>query len=130
LVDGVLPAKENNFSGKALDNAPDYRLTLDAQYTWKTPVGDFIAKAEAEYSSEFYFSPDNDPLMTQDAYVKGNLFGTYRPNESWELSAYAKNIANKTTLTSAGVATTLVGNPVYGAFAPPRLYGASIQYRF
>jgi iron complex outermembrane receptor protein len=69
-------------------------------------------------------------LLTQAAYAKGNLFATYRPNTNWEFTAFIKNIGNTTTKTSALAANTFVGNPILGSLAPPRLFGATIQYKF
>jgi iron complex outermembrane recepter protein len=129
-VDGILPANEGDFTGKALANAPDYRATIVFQYTWGLPKGNLVARAEAEYSSKFYFAPDNDPLLSQSAYVKGNLFATYRPDSSWAFTAYARNVGDITTKTSALAATTLVGSPVIGSLAPPRLIGAEAEYKF
>ena len=119
-----------SFRGNALDNAPDYEATLSAQYTWNSMIGSLAARAEAEYSSRFYFSPGNEALLSQGAYVKGNLFAIYRPNSAWEITAYVRNISNTTTKTSALVASPLAANPVLGSLAPPRLVGAVIQYKF
>jgi iron complex outermembrane recepter protein len=130
LVDGVLPANEADFSGKALDNAPDYQASLAAQYTWDLPKGSFAARGEAEYSSRFYFSPGNELFLSQGAYVKGNLYGTYRSDSRWSVTAYVRNVGNTTTKTSALVASILAFNPVVGSLAPPRLYGVELQYTY
>jgi iron complex outermembrane recepter protein len=130
LVGGSLPPNEANFSGKSLDNAPDYQATLAPQYTWSLPVGSLVARGEAEYSSRFYFAPGNEALLSQGAYVKGNLFATYRPDEAWEVTGYVRNVANATTRTSALVASVLAFNPVLGSLTPPRLFGITVQYRF
>jgi iron complex outermembrane receptor protein len=119
-----------DFSGNALDNAPDYQATLAAQYTWDLPMGSFTARGQSQYSSRFYFAPNNLALLSQGAYVKGDLFGIYRPNSAWEVTAYVKNVGDTTTKTSALVASPLVGNPVLGSLAPPRLMGLELQYKF
>jgi iron complex outermembrane receptor protein len=119
-----------NFTGKTLDNAPDYQATLTAQYTWDLPVGTLVARGAAEYSSRFYFAPNNLALLSQAAYVKGDLYAIYRPDSKWELTGYVKNIGDTTTKTSALVASPLFGNPVLGSLAPPRLYGMELQYKF
>lgn len=119
-----------NYAGKTLDNAPEYQATLAAQYTWDLPVGTLIARGAAEYSSRFYFAPDNLALLSQGAYVKGDVFGIYRPDSKWEFTGYVKNVGNTTTKTSALVASPLFANPVLGALAPPRLMGVEVQYKF
>ena len=117
-------------SGHALDNAPDYQATVGGQYTFELPRGRLTVRGQAEYSSRYYFSPANLNIISQSAYVKGDLFATYRPDANWEFTAYLKNVSDKTTRTSALAGTALVGSPVLGSLAPPRLVGGELQYKF
>jgi iron complex outermembrane recepter protein len=120
-----------DFSGHALDNAPDFTADISPQYTWHGSAADFIVRPELEYSSRFYFSPGNIALLSQGDYVKENLFLTYRPQaDRWSVSAYCKNISNRTTKTGATVQTTITGSPVQGTLAPPRLAGVELNYKF
>lgn len=119
-----------NFSGNALDNAPDYQATVEAQYTWQLGSGTLAVRGEAEYSSKIYFGPGNEQELSQDGYVKGNFYVTYNPDEDWTLSAYIKNVADVTTKTSALVVTPVVLNPVVGSLAPPRLFGLELDRKF
>lgn len=119
-----------SFSGKALNNAPDYQATLGAQYSWYLGSGTLSARGEGDYSSKFYFGPGNEAELSQSAFVKGNLFITYKSDSLWELTAYVKNVANTTTKTSALVVSPLALNPVVGSLAPPRLFGLAASRRF
>lgn len=119
-----------DFSGNTLTNAPDWQGILGAQYTWPVGAGSLTARGEVEYSSKFYFGPGNEEQLSQGAYTKGNLYLTYDPNADWSITAYVKNVGNKTTKTSSLVATPVVLNPVVGSLAPPRLFGVEVNRRF
>ena len=130
-VNGVLPASEADYAGHALNNAPDYQATFDAQYSWKIGSDQKISlRGETEYSSRFYFTPGNHALLSQTAYVKGNAFLTYDISSSWALTGYVRNMGDTTTKTSAFTATPFLFNPVVGSLAPPRLIGIEVRYLF
>ena len=131
-ADPALPfaTSNSNYSGKALDNAPDFTLTLAGQYKWNVPEGVLVLRAEGNYSSKFYFAPDNFAVLSQSAFAKGNAFLTYTNDKGWYVSAFVRNIANTFTKTSASVNSPLDGNTVQGAVAPPRTFGMELGYRF
>jgi len=129
--DPALPLlPEANFSGNALDNAPDYQANVAAQYTWDVGFGSLSARGEAEYSSKFFFGPGNEAELSQGSFVKGNLYLILDPSSDWTLTAYVKNVSDATTKTSALVVTPLVFNPIVGSLAPPRLFGLEVSRRF
>jgi len=119
-----------DFSGKALNNSPNFSAHLSAEYVWETSHGSVTLKGDAEYSTKYFFSPDNIPLLGQSAYVRGNAFLTYRSDHNWYLTAFVRNIGNIAERVSAVVNTVLVGTPVQGSYAPPRTFGAELGYRF
>lgn len=123
-------AADVDFSGKRLNNAPDFRAHIDAAYRWDLADGNAVFKIEGDYSSKIYFSPINIDLIGQKAYAKGNAFATYTANAGWHVTAFVRNFTDKAVRTSAIVNTPLVGNPVQGSYAPPRTYGIEIGYKF
>jgi iron complex outermembrane receptor protein len=131
-ADPALPraTTNSNYSGKTLDNAPDFTLTLAGQYKWNVREGVLVLRAEGNYSSRFYFAPDNFAVLSQSAFAKGNVFLTYTNDKGWYASAFVRNIANTFTKTSSAVSLTLDGNAVQGAVAPPRTFGMELGYRF
>ena len=131
-ADPAVPALTTNvdFSGNTLDNAPDVSAHIATQYTWEVPRGQLVARAEADYSSRYYFAPDNESLLAQSGFVKGNAYVTYNSDSRWYTTAFIKNISNIATKDSAIVNTSLVGNTVQGTYAPPRTYGLEVGYRF
>lgn len=119
-----------DFSGRALNNSPKFSAHLSAEYTWQTARGSVVLKGDSEYSSKYFFSPDNVPLLGQLAYVRGNAFLTYRADRNWYVTAFVRNIGNIAQKVSAVVNTVLVGTPVQGSYAPPRTFGAELGYKF
>jgi iron complex outermembrane receptor protein len=119
-----------DFSGHALNNAPNFTGLLSPQYTWHLGSDSVIVRAEVQYSSRYYFSPSNLAQLSQGGYAKENLFATYRSNANWEATAYVKNISDQRTKLSAEVADIFVQNPVLGSISPPRLAGVELKYKF
>jgi iron complex outermembrane recepter protein len=131
-ADPALPlaTANSNFSGKALDNAPDFTAHFSVEYMWHIPSGTLALRGEADYSSKFYFAPDNFAVLSQGAYTKGNGFLTYNDARNWYATAFVRNVSDAATKTSAIVNTPLDGNPVQGTYAPPRTFGVELGYRF
>ena len=119
-----------DFSGNALNNAPDFRVHVGPEYTWHVPRGSVALRAEADYSTRFYFTPANLDLLSQGAYVKENAFLAYRSDQNWDVTAFVRNLSNITTKTSGVVNTPILGTPAQGAVAPPRTFGVEAEYKW
>ena len=124
----LLPAID--YTGNRLNNAPDFTGHLSGQYSWTMPRGSLVLKLEADYTTKFFFSAANLPLLGQNAFAKGNAFLTYRSDRNWYLTAFVRNVTDKITRIAANVEAPQLGNPVVGALAPPRTFGAEIGYKF
>ena len=127
-VQAALPGVD--FSGRALDNAPDFSGHSDATYTWQLEKGSLALRGEVEFATRAFFSPDNVDLVSQGAYAKENAFLTYAANAGWGVTAFARNIGNKDTWVSGQVSDGLLGFPAHGAVAAPRTFGAELSYKF
>jgi iron complex outermembrane receptor protein len=125
---GAVPAF--NLSGNTLPQSPNYTISLAAEYAFHLPKGTLTVRGESNWSDRVYFSPFNRAPVSQPAYSLQNAFVSYDNGENWRLSAFIKNIANKTILASGQVATSLLGSPVIGFVQPPRTFGATVGYRF
>lgn len=119
-----------NYDGNSLDNAPDWSAHLGPNYRWALPRGTISLKGEGDYSSKFFFTPANLPLVGQSSFFKANAFLTYDSNAGWHVTGFVRNLTNKLTRVSADVEAVLNGTPVQGSYAPPRTYGAEVGYRF
>jgi iron complex outermembrane receptor protein len=124
----LLPSVD--FTGRRLNNAPDFSGNIGATYTWRMPGGSIALRADANYTSEFFFTPDNIGILGQDAFVKGNAFLTYTRDDGWHATAFVRNISNIVTKVSGNVNSPLLGAPARGSVSPPRTFGLEIGYRF
>jgi len=127
-VQSNLPSVD--FTGRTLDNAPDFSGHAAATYTWQVATGSVAGRAEVEYSSRTYFTPDNIDLLSQSPYAKENLFLTYSSVNNWHATAFVKNLTNITTRTAANVNTPVLGSPARGSVAAPRTFGLEVGYQF
>lgn len=127
-VQTLLPSVD--FTGRRLNNAPDFSGNLGATYTWRLPRGSVALRGEASYTSDFYFTPDNIGILGQGSFAKGNAFLTYTSNAGWHATAFVRNITDIVTKVSGNVNSPLLGAPARGSVSPPRTFGVEIGYRF
>ncbi len=130
--DPALPLLSNvDFSGNKLNNSPDFSGHASAEYTWGAPHGTVALRGEADFTTSFFFSPDNIPLEGQGGFVKENAFLTYNNNDqNWHVTLFVRNLSDVTTKTSTLVNSAIIGNAVVGSLSPPRTFGAELGYRF
>jgi iron complex outermembrane recepter protein len=121
---------EVDFSGHALDNAPDFSGHAGATYAWPVPHGSVSLRAETEFTTRVYFTPDNINMVSQGGFVKGNAFLTYERENGWRATAFVRNISNRDTRVSGLVSIPEEGAPAHGSVAPPRTFGAEVMYKF
>jgi len=120
-----------DFSGKDLNNAPDFQGRFAVSYRWDLPSGNLLLRGEAEFSSEFYFTPNNTPQAGQGAFAKGNAYLTYTSNAGWHAMAFVHNIANEVTRTGVNISSApFFGALANGSLAPPQTYGVELGYEF
>jgi len=119
-----------DFSGHRLNNSPKFSGYFSVAYHLPVAKGEMTLRAEANYSTRYYFTPDNVDLLSQKASLKENLFATYKMDSGWSVDVYVRNLTNETTRTQALVTTPSVAQVVTGSFAPPRTFGAELRYDF
>ena len=117
--------------GNQLSQAPKVSGTLGAQYMTPAPGGKLTLRGEAYSSSRIYFTPFNAPNLSQSPYTLENAFVTWNSDaESWTVSAFVKNISDKTIVSSAFVSAAFVGAAVNAALLPPRTFGINVKRSF
>lgn len=120
-----------NLRGKRLSQAPDYLINANAEYVLEAPFGNITLRAESTWSDRVYFSAFNRVEVSQAPYNLQNASIAFSStDDAWRLTAFVRNIANKTIKASGQVATPFVGAPIIGFVQPPRTYGASLTYNF
>ena len=129
-VDPVTGDPAYNLKGKALPQSPNYTINLAAQYDIPLASGSLQLRAESFWSDRVYFSAFNRPEVGQAAYNLQNAYVTWKSGGRWTVSAYIKNIGDKTIRASGQVATALLGSPIVGYVQPPRTYGLRIGFEY
>jgi len=119
-----------DFSGKSLDNAPDYSGHLSVEKRWAAFSGMISARIEGDYSSKVYFSPGNYDLLSQRGFFKANAFVSYADDHGWSVEGFVRNITDKVTKTAGNVDAAVAGSPAEGSVSPPRTFGVSLSYDF
>jgi iron complex outermembrane recepter protein len=119
-----------DFSGNSLDNAPDFHGRLGGEYTWPLTAGKLSFRADADYSTRYYFTPGNQTLVSQAPFARANAYLTYRADANWHVTAYVKNISDYIVKTSAAVLTPVLFSPVSGGVGAPRTFGVEFGYKF
>jgi iron complex outermembrane receptor protein len=113
-------------SGHHLTDAPPYMISASAQYKWPfANGGESFARVEGSKQGRTYFSPVNDPVVSQAAYglVNASLGYTF-PNRGWRAEIYGRNLADKQYLTWAYVSAVVPS----GWPGAPRTYGARFTW--
>ena len=119
-----------DLSGNTLSQAPRYTASITPSYTLPISVGSIEFRGEARFVDRVYFTQFQLNHVSQPAYDLFNAFVTLSLTNGVRATAYVRNIANRTIVSSAFVGTTLVGAPLVGSFEPPRTYGITLGYHF
>lgn len=132
--DGVTTLNGNpafNLKGHALPQAPDYTINASLEYVIETGAGDFTLRAESLWSDKFYFDGFNTPQASQGAYNLQNASITFNSSDkNWMVSAFIRNIGDKTVISSAHVGYVPIGAPILGYLMPPRTFGLTVRRNF
>ncbi|SLK08135.1 TonB-dependent receptor [Novosphingobium mathurense] len=120
-----------NLKGNHLAQSPDYTVNASAEYVIEAPFGDFTLRAESLWQGRTYFDSFNTPQNLQKAYNLQNASITFNSDDkNWMISAFVRNIANKTIKGSAHVGFVPIGAPVLGYLLPPRTIGVTVRRNF
>jgi iron complex outermembrane receptor protein len=111
-------------AGKRMILAPKWTISLSADYAWATRIGDFSVSANEYYNDGYPYEPDG--RLVQAAYSLGGAQLKWNTtNERYGARLWATNLFNKeyTVFQNSSAGDT------YTAGAP-RLYGASMEFKF
>jgi iron complex outermembrane recepter protein len=121
-----------NLMGRRLPNAPDFVLTAGLEYALAMGRATLTPRIELKHSSSYYFSAFNDPDTQQGQFNTLNATLTLKPAvKGLEISAFVRNLTNRTVLASAAETFTTTPNPINAyEFQPPRTFGLRVAARF
>jgi iron complex outermembrane receptor protein len=116
-----LPTTEYfNAKGDQISNVP--KFGANNSFSYEVPLGNYLGTFtfSSSYRSGAYLNDNHAPDTYQKAYTVSNLgFGFGKPDGSWELSVYVKNVFDvdyATTLgtwTNSAASSKLIGDPRY-----------------
>jgi iron complex outermembrane recepter protein len=134
-LDEDLPAGNGGYAGDRLPYAPAWTANLSADYEWEIGnatafVGGNIRLLSDQLSGfDDTYRTDFGRRMTIDGYAVADLRAGIRLDR-FNLSLYAKNIADKRGLTSAGQYGARPGTAVLAAPIRPRTLGFTLGLDF
>src|SRR3546814_7398168 len=93
----------------------------------------------SDLRSRVYYTPFKSNLNSSDPYWVFGASALFDFNQNWFIEAYCQNITDKLAITN--IITSISRNPVTGAplvgtagtierYAPPRLYGLRIGFKY
>ncbi len=119
-----------DLTGFRLQNAPEWQAMLGVNYDYEMNNGSrIVADVSWMYTSKKYYTAIvNTPRSTvQPTYLVDALLTYHAPDGQWSAGLWGKNLLDKRYI------STVYDSPGYMGivgYAPPRQYGASLQYNF
>ena len=115
-----------NYAGNRIARAPKHKLVLSPSYDWDLASGASIRlAADYRYESLIYEDNSNEGPERRDPtnFYDARLIYT-AASDAWSVSLWGKNLSDEVTRSFQGA--FLGAN--FGAYAPPRTYGLSLNW--
>jgi iron complex outermembrane recepter protein len=123
-----------DFSGNRLTRSP--KNSYNVGLTQRLYLGDnlgLLLHAEYSYRSRIFFNPDNWPLTGDESLGLLNARVTFEfPRQDLELSFWGSNLTDEVYVTQAidGRGPFNLSQNAAGTIGAPRMYGATLTWRF
>ena len=117
-----------DFSGNRISRTPEHKLVFSPSYTWAIGNGAELAlSADYQYESFIFDDNENNDLEVREPteFIDARLVFT-DPTGRWQASVWGKNLTDEVSRTFQ---TTFYGG-LFGAFTPPRTYGATVRWKY
>jgi iron complex outermembrane receptor protein len=120
-------------SGNELGEAPEWTFKGLARFEQPIANGLFSIQADWSWNDDRFFTAENDPALTEDAYALVNLRGAYRfqafNDKSIELVLFVRNVFDEDYLVGGFDAQSIADNNI---FIPgdPRTFGGQVIFEF
>lgn len=125
-----------DYSGQTNLMIPEYSGALSAAYNLTFGSGwGFNGVLDVLFSDDYLLTPNLDPRLTQDSFIRLNARLSIRlPNENWEIALIGKNITDEAILNFGNdvpLAGTSFGAPGFFAFVEqPRSVGLQLSWLY
>ena len=118
-----------DLSGNDLPNAPGFSLSAGFEHAFPLASGALTARIDGKYTGAFYYSFFNFADTRSPSRTVGNASLTYAPESSkWNLQAYVRNFTDEVVFSN--IRRNTISNSQELQFAPPRTFGARLQYNW
>ena len=118
----------NDLDGENTLYASDYSASVTWDFVYPLSTMDTFISGEANYRSKFFSNGDNDPFDQIDSFTKVNLRVGVR-TESWELTAYSRNVFDEAALSQSFDVPVLSGSHAW-VMDEGRVLGLRAAYMF
>jgi iron complex outermembrane receptor protein len=125
---GVVPGIRQ-LAGNRPPQAPEFRVRMDASYTWKLSDGDISLRGEGRWVDRTDFSPFNLDSLSVAAHADFNAFLTYDTHD-WTIQAYVRNLTDKRWLSYVDATGGLPGFVAQSLVNDPRTFGVGVTRRW
>lgn len=123
---GALPAPDVDAKGNRTPLAPKTVFNIGGDYKLQTSGGQLLLTVDYYHNSGYFYEPDNS--LRQGAYNLLNGQVRFDFSKHYAVRVWGRNLLNK-NYTSSGA--TQLGSAGYAwAAAPPRTYGAAVDFKF
>ncbi|RZJ32574.1 MAG: TonB-dependent receptor [Brevundimonas sp.] len=114
------------YDGNALPRSPDSQYTLYIDSEWDVAGGVLAARADYQWTDDFYFDPSNNPEVLSPAHELVSAFVSWESASGLKVSVYGKNLTD-TEYQAHIIKNVGVGFSVFGA---PRSFGLAVTQSF
>lgn len=131
-IDPIYPELGNqDLGGNRTTQAPKWQLGTSGEYNFALSDNlEITARVDYKWQSKVYFDIYNDALNVQDSYGLLNAsLAVGAADETWSLSGWIRNAHDERYLSQANVKPGAAPSRA-GSLGTPRMYGATLTYRF
>lgn len=114
------------YDGNALPRSPDSQFTLYADGQWDVFGGVLSARADYQWTNDFYFDPSNAPEVLVPSYGLISAFASWEAPSGLKISVYGKNLGDEEYQQHI-IKNANIGFSVFGA---PRSFGVAVSKTF
>lgn len=115
-----------SYNGHVLPRSPESQFTLYADGQWDAFGGTLSARADYQWTDEFYFDPSNAPEVLGSAYGLFSAFASWESPNGLKVSVYGKNLGDEVyqqhVIKNAGIGFSVMG--------APRSFGVALSKSF
>ncbi|RZJ45453.1 MAG: TonB-dependent receptor [Brevundimonas sp.] len=114
------------YNGNTLPRSPDSQYTVYIDGEWDVAGGTLAARADYQWTDDFFFDPSNNPEVRSPAHELVSAFASWESPTGLKVSVYGKNLTD-TEYQAHIIKNVGVGFSVFGA---PRSFGLALSQSF